>query len=162
MSYGFQDIAFSLQYFRSSVTVPLYFKRREKIDINREFDVPEINKRLKVRKFAIYSSQAVVILLWIISSSFGFLNHGTPTTVIASVIAVLYAISLTLIFFASYRIHRWKQREFTHLGYRWSREKDGLFLFYAILLVTHFILIVFSLKAICEGCPPPIFCYIST
>ena len=56
LSTSVQHFSFALQYLRSSLTVPLYFERREKIDSNRDDLVAELNKKIKQRSRFIFIS----------------------------------------------------------------------------------------------------------
>mmetsp|Transcript_18859 Transcript_18859/g.25580 ORF Transcript_18859/g.25580 Transcript_18859/m.25580 type:complete len:99 (+) Transcript_18859:342-638(+) len=65
-----------MQYLRSSLTVPLHFERREKIESRRFERVNELNAKSKCISWAIFIIQIIIIPLYAFYTIYAYTNYS--------------------------------------------------------------------------------------
>ena len=159
---------FALQYLRSSLTVPLFFERQIKKDTNFTDKLAAIDSKITIRKWSVITAQVVILfssLAFVASISYdwvssidriGVFSKWDPISLYewatnydwqnASKQLLYIAISMNLVSLAVIvigliKIKKWIKESFD--GHRrWHYSKDGLFLFYFILLVQLSLLLI--------------------
>ena len=107
-----QHLIFSIQYLRSSLTVPLYFDRREKIESNCEEKVKQIDKKTQLISCItiVVQFQILYVDCWIFVV-LGVDKLKESDAVFDSILIltlVLYAASMTILIVSGWLIYRWK------------------------------------------------------
>ena len=139
--FGVQHLAFALQYLRSSLTVPLYFLRQEKIEANCLRSLMKINKKIRRRKYVIIALQ--ILLTVVMTCEIYFTFDDKERTVYGFQVLLLYLITLTSLLLSTWLINRWKRRDLVPLGYKKSCKYEGFFATLTSLVCSTFIIDIF-------------------
>ena len=146
-----QTVIFSLQYLRSSLTVPLHFERRYKLDCGRVDQVPAIDRKIRCYKYCIFTLQIVMTVLICLILIFELLfrsgldwefekiNSSVLSFIIVVILCSPLILTPTAIIFGLCRIKKWIDSDLAEpYGRKWKCQKDGLFLVFLILtLILH-------------------------
>lgn len=147
---------FALQYFRASLTVPLYFERQVAKDSNSERKIPAIDRKIRNVKRSVIVTQivllisglaytAITVFRWFDSTDTKWdakslyvwsirQNWAKDCKQLLIMSASINFVSLGAILTGILKIKRWIKIE-VQGGRKWRCSKDGLFVVYLLSLL---------------------------
>ena len=152
-----QHATFALQYLRSSLTVPIHFERRMRLDSNRLDMLPVLDRRIKIICWSIYAVQTLLAFL-VIPFTFIFRDEtedslGNKITQVKlsmvrmdlNIASAVNVLTITMTLVALWRIKRWIKKELAEPhGRKWLCRRDGLFLIFLVLVCILFAVETFN------------------